>query len=81
MGKDPSNKYSDAFPDLAAEFLRVMKGDLPEGWEAKLPAYPEGSKDIATRKASESVMQSLAPIIAGTYGRLSRPQPIHIHLA
>jgi transketolase len=60
--------YSDAFPDLAAEFLRVMKGGLPEGWESRLPAYPEGSKDIATRKASESVMQSLAPVLPELMG-------------
>lgn len=60
--------YSDAFPGLAAEFLRVMEGDLPAGWEAKLPTYPEGSKDIATRKASESVMQSLAPILPELMG-------------
>jgi len=61
-------RYGDAFPDLAAEFLRVMKGNLPEGWESKLPAYPEGSKDVATRKASETVMQSLAPILPELMG-------------
>jgi transketolase len=60
--------YRDAFPDLAAEFLRIMEGDLPEGWEAKLPAYPEGSKDVATRKASETVMQSLAPVLPELMG-------------
>jgi len=61
-------KYSAEFPDLSAEFLRITKGNLPEGWEAKLPVYPEGSKDIATRKASESVMQSLAPILPELMG-------------
>ena len=45
-----------------------MKGNLPEGWEAKLPVYPEGSKDIATRKASETVMQSLAPLLPELMG-------------
>jgi len=61
-------QYGEAFPDLAAEFLRVMKGNLPEGWESKLSVYPEGSKDIATRKASETVMQSLAPILPELMG-------------
>ncbi len=61
-------KYGVEFPDLSAEFLRIMKGELPEGWEAKLPLYPDGSKDIATRKASESVMQSLAPILPELMG-------------
>ena len=45
-----------------------MKGNLPEGWESKLPVYPEGSKDIATRKASETVMQSLAPLLPELMG-------------
>ena len=61
-------KYGAEFPDLSAEFLRIMKGELPEGWEAKLPVYPEGSKDVATRKASESVMQSLAPVLPELMG-------------
>jgi transketolase len=61
-------KYGVEFPDLSAEFLRIMKGELPERWEAKLPLYPDGSKDIATRKASESVMQSLAPILPELMG-------------
>ena len=37
-----------------------MRGNLPEGWESVLPDYPDGSKDIATRKTSEAVMQAIA---------------------
>ncbi|MFA4916810.1 MAG: transketolase [Syntrophales bacterium] len=55
------NRYAGTWPELADEFNRVTKGDLPEGWESVLPDYPEGSKDIPTRKASEAVMQTLAP--------------------
>jgi transketolase len=52
--------YNSEFPDLAAEFTRVMEGRLPDGWETHLPSFPDGNKDTATRKASESAMQILA---------------------
>jgi transketolase len=55
------NRYQEEFPDPAAEFKRIMRGDLPDDWDMELPFYPAGSKDIATRKVSESVMQILAP--------------------
>jgi len=47
-------------PVLAAEFERIMRGDLPESWESALSEFPGGSKDVATRKASETVMQAIA---------------------
>ena len=53
---------------LAAEFERTMRGELPADWEAALVEFPAGSKDVATRKASEIVMQSIAakvPELAG----------------
>jgi transketolase len=54
----------DAFkqlqPAIAAEFLRTLSGELPSDWEAALAEFPAGSKDIATRKASETVMQAIA---------------------
>lgn len=53
-------RYSNEFPDLSVEFDRVIKGGLPVGWDDNLPDFPAGSKDIATRKASETVMQTLA---------------------
>ncbi|HLA26401.1 MAG TPA: transketolase [Syntrophales bacterium] len=62
------NGYAKEFSDSAAEFNRIMKKELPPGWDNNLPQFPEGSKDIATRKASETVMQALAaavPELAG----------------
>ena len=52
--------YERAFPDLAREFARRMKGDLPAGWDADLPAFAADPKGLATRKASETVLQALA---------------------
>ena len=51
--------YQAAFPDLAAELTRRMAGALPDGWDADLPAFPADPKGVATRKASEGVMQAL----------------------
>jgi transketolase len=60
--------YRDEFSDLASEFIRVTDGRFPAGWEAALPSYPDGSKDIATRKASETVMQTLAAFLPELMG-------------
>jgi transketolase len=51
--------YRKAHPDLAAEFERAMKGELPEGWDADIPAFPAGDK-MATRKAGGAVINALA---------------------
>jgi transketolase len=52
--------YRQAFPTEAAEFERVMAGRLPPGWDRELPTFPADPKGLATRKASEAVMQVLA---------------------
>lgn len=60
--------YSVACPDLAAEFERIMKGELPEGWDAEMPVYDKDARDVSTRKVSESVMQSLASFMPELIG-------------
>ncbi|PTB31148.1 transketolase [Photobacterium phosphoreum] len=54
--------YSTAYPELAAEFTRRMKGDLPANWEVKtskiiadLQANPA---NIASRKASQNALEA-----------------------
>lgn len=54
--------YSAAYPELAAEFTRRMKGDLPANWEVKtskiiadLQANPA---NIASRKASQNALEA-----------------------
>jgi len=61
-------RYREEFPESAAEFARRMKGELPENWDAQLPVYPDGSKDVATRKVSETIMQILAPVLPELMG-------------
>jgi transketolase len=54
------NIYTQKESALAAEFKRITDGDLPQNWESALTEFPAGSKDIATRKAGEIVMQAIA---------------------
>lgn len=53
-------RYAEEYPDLAAEFKRVMVGERPSEWEADVPAFAPDPKGPATRKASEAVLQALA---------------------
>jgi transketolase len=61
--KEVLRDYEKKAPAPAAELNRIMKGELPAGWDATLPEFAAGSKDIATRKASETIMQSLAATV------------------
>lgn len=62
-------EYGAKFPDAAGEFDRIIAGKLPPDWDANLPRF-DGDKSISTRKASESVLEALAPhmpeLIGGT---------------
>jgi transketolase len=62
------SRYSQAFPEPAAEFKRRLTGELPRGWENDLPAFKPDQKGIATRKASETILQALAPRIPELMG-------------
>jgi transketolase len=43
--------YAEAFPDLAAELQGRLRGDLPTGWDADIPAFAADAKGMATRVA------------------------------
>ncbi|AKF07903.1 transketolase [Sandaracinus amylolyticus] len=65
--------YREAFPELAAEIERRFRGALPAGWDEGLPQLPADAKGMATRKASETILQSLAhrvPELVGGSGDL-----------
>ena len=66
--KEAFERYTAVHPGEAAEFRRVMKGELPADWEKALPGYGPGTKDVATRKTSEAVLQALAPVIPELMG-------------
>jgi transketolase len=62
------SRYSQAFQEPAAELKRRITGELPHGWEKDLPAFEPDQKGIATRKASETILQALAPRIPELMG-------------
>ena len=59
--------YRGAHPELAAEFERRMKGDLPADFsktlDAAIAACVDKAETIATRKASQNAIQALAPVL------------------
>src|SRR6185312_10594619 len=48
--------YADEYPDLAAEFQRVIQRKLPAGWDDDLPIFRPQDGPIATRVASGKVI-------------------------
>ncbi|MEV5322274.1 transketolase [Streptomyces sp. NPDC052687] len=59
--------WRDAHPERAAEFDRISKGELPAGWEERLPVFEPG-KSVATRAASGKVLQALGEVIPELWG-------------
>ncbi|MBK9053126.1 MAG: transketolase [Chloroflexi bacterium] len=51
------HQYETVYPDLHAEFSRLMRGELPAGWDSFTPDF--GDKGLATRAASGKVLEYL----------------------
>lgn len=60
--------YRTKYPEEAALFERMLKGDLPANWEAALPTYTSADKTLATRKHSEITINALAGVVPEMLG-------------
>jgi transketolase len=60
-------EWRTANPERAAEFDRIAAGELPAGWEEKVPVFEVG-KSLATRAASGKVLQALGGVIPELWG-------------
>lgn len=64
--------YEKAYPELAAEFRRRMKGELPAAWPAAARAAVEAAaaeeKAVATRAAGKNALNIFAPALPGLVG-------------
>src|SRR5437016_3662764 len=60
--------YRAAHPEPAGQFERALAGDLPEGWEAKLPAFTPKDGEMATRDAGAKVLTALADAVPNLIG-------------
>jgi transketolase len=54
-------------PDLASEWKRRFRGELPSGWDAGLPRFKAGEK-LATREASGKVLNAIAASVPELIG-------------
>ncbi|MBA3926196.1 transketolase [Listeria rustica] len=61
--------YTKAYPDLAAEFQRVVKGELSTKWQSEFPTFDGAdNKKIATRTASGKMINALATKLPELFG-------------
>ena len=52
--------YQVAYPALGSQLEAALRGDLPDGWDAQLPYFQPAEGPIATRSASEKILNSIA---------------------
>jgi len=53
-------EYRKAQPALAAQWESMQKRELPQGWDAHIPAFPADPKGMAGRDASAKVLNAVA---------------------
>ncbi|MFM7149526.1 MAG: transketolase [Gemmataceae bacterium] len=54
------DRYRREFPELAQEWDRMNRQELPPGWDKGLAAYPADAKGKATRDSGGEVLNNLA---------------------
>lgn len=67
--------YRAKHPELAREFERRQKGDLPAGWDKNLPEFGTDVAKMATRNASGKVLNALAKTIPELLGGSADLEP------
>jgi transketolase len=60
--------WRQAHPELGETFDRCLAGELPSGWDAKLPSWAKGSAAQATRASSGKVLAALAASVPNLWG-------------
>src|SRR5213594_908418 len=76
---DKFAEYEKAHPELAREFRRRVAGELPANWSAHCQMLLEKiiaeTESIATRKASQNMIEGVAPVLPELLGRSNWLQP------
>ena len=62
------NAYVAAYPAEAKELERRLRGDLPHGWAEKIPTFTKENGNVASRAASNAVLNAIAPVIPELMG-------------
>ena len=55
--KELHDAWAQENGELAADLERALKRELPDGWDAEVPKFDPADGNIATRKASNKVIQ------------------------
>ncbi|HOP46630.1 MAG TPA: transketolase [Desulfobacteraceae bacterium] len=66
--QDSFNAYKHAFPEEAEEYSRLLKGELPDGWDSDIPVFPADTKGVATRGASGTILNAIAAHVSNLLG-------------
>jgi transketolase len=53
--------YEKEYPELTEEWKRALNGELSAGWDKDIPTFPADAKGMATRVASGTVLNAIAP--------------------
>jgi transketolase len=53
-------EYRRQYPELADQGYRMLRRELPDGWDNGLPVFPTDPKGVATRDASGRALNALA---------------------
>ena len=66
------DEYKSEHPELAAEFERRIKRELPDHWEEEAQAFiaevNEAAEDKATRQASLAAIEAYSPLLPELFG-------------
>ncbi|HSE41461.1 MAG TPA: transketolase [Acidobacteriota bacterium] len=53
-------EYTQSYPELADQLMRMQKRQLPDNWDRDLPTFSADAKGIASRDSSGKVLNALA---------------------
>jgi transketolase len=56
-----SDGYRREHRTLSSQIGRMQRRELPDGWDNDIPSFEPDAKGIATRKASNAVLNAIAP--------------------
>jgi transketolase len=62
------DNYRSLYPADAALFERMLRGELPQDWDAKLPSFSPEDKGLATRQHSYNALNAFGPSLPELIG-------------
>jgi transketolase len=61
-------EYKSEFPELADQFEKMQRRELPDGWDKDIPTFAADPKGVATRDSSGKVLNAIAPHVPWLMG-------------